>query len=177
MTNLMKKDKEKTSGLWGSGFFGDFERFFEDMDRALQSTSWSKPLRQNFDFMPSTDVQENKENYVLTLDIPGVKEEDVKVEVNNGRLVVSGERRTEEKTEDTKVYRVERNFGRFVRAFPLPDDVDSEKIEAALEQGELHVVIPKSVASKPKSIKIGDKKESLLGRIFGSEEKSEEKIH
>ncbi len=105
---------------------------------------------------PAVDIEEEKDKYLLKADIPGMKQDDIKVEVDDGVLKISGERKYEKKEEDKdkKYHYYERSYGAFERRFVLPSDVDTEKIDAKYENGVLEIVIPKTESKRPKEIKV-----------------------
>src|SRR5690606_1784904 len=109
---------------------------------------------ENAVWMPLTDIIENKDNYVISLDIPGVKKEDVKISYSAGELSISGERKQEHESRDNNFYRLERSYGRFYRSFNLPKEIKEEAIEAEYKNGQLTVTIPKSESVKAKEIAI-----------------------
>ncbi|KAE8772716.1 16.9 kDa class I heat shock protein 1 [Hordeum vulgare] len=96
------------------------------------------------------DWKETPEAHVFKADLPGVKKEEVKVEVEGGNvLVVSGERTKEKEDKNDKWHRVERSSGKFVRRFRLPEDAKVEEVKAGLENGVLTVTVPKAQVKKP----------------------------
>ena len=95
------------------------------------------------DWVPAVDIVEEKDRYVLRADVPGVKPEDIDVNMENGVLSVSGERHRESTEEAQGTRRVERVSGKFYRRFNLPDTADAEEISARSANGILEVVIPK----------------------------------
>ncbi len=95
------------------------------------------------DWVPAVDIVEEKDRYVLRADVPGVKPEDIEVNMENGILSVSGERHLESTEEAQGMRRVERVSGKFYRRFTLPDTADAEEISAKSANGILEVVIPK----------------------------------
>ena len=105
-------------------------------------------------FYPALDVIEEKEQYVLKADLPGINKEDIKVSMENGILTIEGERKSETEHKDKQVHRVERSYGRFVRSLNLGTGIDENKIRANYKDGVLHLAIPKSEAAKPKSIDV-----------------------
>ncbi|XP_066317264.1 16.9 kDa class I heat shock protein 1-like [Miscanthus floridulus] len=103
------------------------------------------------------DWKETPEAHVFKADLPGVKKEEVKVEVEDGNvLVISGQRSREEEDKNDKWHRVERSSGQFTRRFRLPENAKTEEVKAALENGVLTVTVPKAEVKKPevKSIQI-----------------------
>jgi HSP20 family protein len=107
-------------------------------------------------FVPRFDVKENAESFVFRADLPGVKEQDLDISLQNGVLTVSGTRQTEEKKEGDSYYLYERKYGSFSRSFALPEVADPDKVEADLKDGILSISIGKRVEAKPR--KIGLKK-------------------
>ncbi len=103
---------------------------------------------------PRVDLAESENAYLVHLDVPGMKKEDLEVNFQDGSVTVSGTRNEQEIGEDANFVRVERRFGRFYRSFDLPKTVDSTKIEAKYEDGVLAIRIPKAEESKPKTVTI-----------------------
>jgi HSP20 family protein len=106
-------------------------------------------------WLPAMDLVETEDSLVLRADLPGMTEDDVDIEVKDGTLTVSGERRSESEDKKEGYHRVERAFGRFSRALSLPDGIDASKISAAFDNGVLEVTIPKPEETKPTRIEIG----------------------
>lgn len=94
-------------------------------------------------FVPVVNTREGEYAYHVDVDLPGVKKEDIKVDINKGILTISGERKLKEEIKEEDYYKVETYFGKFSRSFTLPDNSDIENIEASSENGVLEVVIPK----------------------------------
>lgn len=105
------------------------------------------------DWAPAVDVSEDDDEYTITADLPDVKKDDVDVRVEEGLLTISGERshEAEKKDKKKKFHRIERSFGKYVRSFRIPDDVDSGKVDAGFKNGVLTVHLPKSEEKKPKA--------------------------
>jgi HSP20 family protein len=108
------------------------------------------------DWSPVVDITEDDHNYVIEAELPRVNKENVKVRVADGLLTISGDREFKREQQDgaKKYHRVERSYGRFVRTFRLPEDVDGDKVNADFKDGVLSVSLPKSEARKPKEIDI-----------------------
>ena len=106
-------------------------------------------------FAPAVDVFENGEKVVLKLDIPGIKEEDLDIRVENQTLSVRGERKFESEEKEENFHRIERRYGSFFRSFSLPTTVDTENVAATYEAGVLKLELTKKASAQPKQIKIG----------------------
>ena len=103
---------------------------------------------------PAVDIQETDNEFVLKADLPDVKKDDVKVELVNGVLTVEGERKQEKEEKGKRFHRVERAYGKFVRHFTLPTDVDAANVKAEFKDGVLTVHLPKAATVKPKAIEV-----------------------
>ena len=90
----------------------------------------------------------------ITVELPGMKPEDVKVEVLEGRLMIHGEKKEEKEVTDKTFHRVERRYGEFRRTLPLPTTIDAEKVVAEFKDGVLKVTVPKVPAAQPKNIEV-----------------------
>jgi HSP20 family protein len=105
-------------------------------------------------WVPPVDLVEAEAYFVLKADLPGLSEEDVSIEVQDGSLTISGERKAEHEERARGWYRIERAFGSFNRSLTLPDGVDADRIEASFSHGVLEVRIPKPEERKPRRIEI-----------------------
>jgi HSP20 family protein len=106
-------------------------------------------------WMPAMDLLETDDHFVLRADLPGMGEEDVKIELEDNTLTVSGERKAEHESKGEGFYRVERASGSFSRSLNLPQGVDAEAVSASFDRGVLEVRIPKPEQRKPRRIEIG----------------------
>jgi HSP20 family protein len=132
----------------------DMDRFFEQFASQFPRL----PVNKNIDFVPACDVEETSTQYLLSVDVPGMKKEDLKVELVDNVLTIAGEHKEEKKEEKKNQKITERYQGRFERTFTLPNTTESAKVEANYTDGVLHIAIPKTAAAKPKQIPIGDGK-------------------
>lgn len=103
---------------------------------------------------PAIDVQETDAEYLVKADLPEVKKEDVRVQIADGVLSVSGERQQEKEEKGKRFHRVERAYGRFERMVSLPAEVDPKKVAAEFKDGVLRVHLPKSPTARPQSIDV-----------------------
>jgi HSP20 family protein len=106
-------------------------------------------------FVPPVDIYEGEHNLVLKLEVPGIDEEDLNIQVENNTLTVQGKRIFEKEEKEENFHRIERRYGSFLRTFRLPSAVDSEKIEADYDKGVLKITLGKKAEAKPKQIKVG----------------------
>jgi HSP20 family protein len=136
----------------------DFDRLFS----TLFDRSGQVPQR----WVPPMDLVEHDDHFLLRADLPGLAEGDVNIELHDGSLTISGERKAEHTKQERGFYRVERQFGSFSRTLTLPDGIDGEQIKASFKNGVLEVSIPKPEERKPRRIPIGGsngKPETLEG--------------
>jgi HSP20 family protein len=121
-------------------------------------------------FIPAMDLVETDDHFVLRADLPGLREADVKIELEDNVLSISGERKSDHEERKDGYYRIERSFGAFSRSLTLPEGVNAEAIEAGFENGVLEVKIPKPEQRKPHRVTIGvGGKANADGTIEGTE--------
>jgi HSP20 family protein len=106
-------------------------------------------------WVPPVDVVETKEKIAVRAEIPGMKQEDISIEFENGLLTLRGERRFQKESDQHTYHRVERAYGNFIRSFTLPRTVDAEQISASYRDGVLEIEVPKKEEARPKQIRIG----------------------
>ncbi|HSG65236.1 MAG TPA: Hsp20/alpha crystallin family protein [Gammaproteobacteria bacterium] len=111
-------------------------------------------LDKNIEWKPAADIVERETEYLIKAELPGVTREDIDVQLDNGILTITGERKLEEKKETDRSHRVERFYGKFSRSFRVPDDVDTGAIKAECENGVLSLRLPKTKQTKPAAVKI-----------------------
>jgi HSP20 family protein len=124
----------------------------DEIDRLFEA-----PLARTSEFLgwaPAFDVYEEKDNFVVKAELPGMKKEDISVSLQDGSLIISGERKSETKSEGAEVYRAERYVGKFQRSVTLPTPVTAGKVTAEYKDGILTVTLPKSEEAKPKQIEV-----------------------
>jgi HSP20 family protein len=119
----------------------EFNRFLTPFD--IRATlDW--PEESLGQWVPSIDVKEEKDHYLIHADVPGVKASDIEVHMQNGVLTIKGKRETESKDQKENYLRVERSSGSFMRQITFPDAIDAGKIDAKCKDGVLDVVLPKA---------------------------------
>ncbi len=136
--------------------FGRLSDLRDEIDRLFDSplTELTRTSQLLSGWTPALDVFEEKENFVLKAELPGMKKEDIEVSFHDGSLSISGERQSETKHADAEVYRAERFFGRFQRSVTLPAPVAVDKVKAAYKDGVLTITLPKTEEAKPKHIDV-----------------------
>ena len=137
---------QRPSVAWPT--FGRLTSLQDELDRLFEApmTGWA----------PALDVHEDKENFSVRVELPGLKREDIEVSLHDGALVITGERKEEKVTEGTEVHRQERFYGKFTRALTLPAAVAGDKVKAQYKDGILTVTLPKAEEAKPKAITVSE---------------------
>lgn len=151
--NIVKWQRP-TLTTWPS--FGRLSDLRDEIDRLFESplTELTRTSNLLSGWTPALDVYEDKDNYTVKAELPGMKKEDIEVSLHEGSLSISGERKSESKHEDAEVYRAERFFGRFQRTVSLPSAVAADKVKAAYKDGLLTITLPKTEEAKPKHIDV-----------------------
>jgi HSP20 family protein len=130
----------------------ELDRLFDD----FFSTGSSGPLGMVRQFVPSLDLSETNDAYQMKVELPGLSQEDVQVEIDdNNTLTIRGEKKKETQETRSGYEYSERSFGQFIRTIQMPNAVDPQKIKAIFENGVLQLDIPKMAAAQPRSIPIG----------------------
>lgn len=147
-------------------FRREMDRLFDDFFAPAEPRSFAGPgagAAQAM-VMPSLDVHETDQNYVVSAELPGIDPKDVELDLRDNALTLRGEKRSERKEEDGGRRYSERSFGRFERTIPLAAEVDADNVEARFENGVLKVTLPKNAKARDKTrrieIKGGDKSKS-----------------
>ena len=135
----------------------------EEMEKRLSTMFGRAPVTTDGDkkeaisvaqWSPLVDITEDDKEYVVKAEIPEMKKEDIKINVHDDVLTMSGERKYEKEEKGKKYHRVERAYGSFMRSFTLPEDADGSKISAEYKDGLLKVHLPKSEQTKKKAIEV-----------------------
>jgi len=105
-------------------------------------------------FVPPVDVYEDEHKIVLKLEVPGMKESDLDIQLENNVLTVKGERKFEQEEKEENFHRIERRYGSFYRSFTIPNTVNPESVKASYEAGILKIALEKRAEAKPKQIKV-----------------------
>jgi HSP20 family protein len=136
--------------------FGRLSSLRDELDRLFESP-WAELSRTSqllSGWTPALDVHEDKDNFVVHAELPGMKREEIEVSLHDGMLSISGERKLDKQYEEAEVYRTERFFGKFQRTVTLPAPVAADKVKAQYQDGILTITLPKTEAAKPKQIEV-----------------------
>jgi HSP20 family protein len=136
-------------------------RELEDIQTRLNRVFNEAPSRRTdgdglffADWAPAVDIEETDKEYLIKAELPEVKKENVKVEVLDGVLTIEGERTQEKEEKGKKFHKVERSYGKFVRQFALPTEVETTRVQAEYKDGMLSVHLPKTAAAKPQAVEV-----------------------
>jgi HSP20 family protein len=141
--------RESPQGLFG------LQRLNRLLDEAFTGFPFTEPSTAiTSAWFAPTDVSEDSESLQITMELPGVRPEDVKLSLENNMLTIRGEKRQQLEEQAERIHRYERSYGAFERTFALPNTVDPEKISAKYEHGILAVTIPKSERARPREIPV-----------------------
>ena len=132
--------------------FRDIGATWEEIERRLGGTR--TPEMHPPRWTPVCDVIEREDEIVITAELPGVKDEDIDIDVSEGMLVISGARERSEEVSEDHFRRIERSYGSFRRSFPLPAGVEPDSVTAGIAYGVLRVRIPKPKAPKSRKVAI-----------------------
>lgn len=148
------------------------EDVFDDFDRianVLTKNTYTNPVG----FQPTCDINEDKDHYFVSIDLPGVKKEDIKIELQGTTLHISGERqRALDEDDPETILRQERVYGKFERTFQLPTSINVDEIEAHYENGVLNIALPKLEKAKGRSIQIQTGQESFFSKLLSSKKET-----
>jgi len=129
----------------------DLADFFERFNWPFAKENGLQAMTTS-DWVPSVDITETDDEFLIKAEVPEVKKEDIKIQVDKGMLSISGERKEEK--EDKKRHRVERYYGSFARSFSLPDNVSEKDIKAEQKDGMLYLHLKKTTPKQPKTLEI-----------------------
>lgn len=115
---------------------------------------WARTMGHASEWSPSVDISENAQEYLIRAELPAVQKENIALEVQNGLLTLSGERKQQQEQKDEKFHKVESVYGTFVRTFALPEAADSTGIHAESKDGIVTIHIPKAKMAAPKATTI-----------------------
>ncbi|MCL7489273.1 MAG: Hsp20/alpha crystallin family protein [Desulfobulbaceae bacterium] len=131
----------------------EVDRIFEDAFRGSGIAPFKTDIFPSMTaaglLKPQVDIGATEKEYSITVEVPGVDEKDVKVEITNNTMTIRGEKKQEKEEKDKNYYRVERSYGSFQRVLSLPEDADQENVKATFKKGVLTIKMPKKQLPKP----------------------------
>ncbi len=137
--------------------FRDLITLREKMNRLFEEAFTSRGEEKDLvssTWTPSVDIYETEQSLVLSAEVPGLKEDDIEIKIEDNTLTIKGERKFEKETKEENYHRIERAYGSFYRSFTLPNYINQDKIEAEHENGVLKITMPKKAEMKPRQVKI-----------------------
>lgn len=174
MTNLEKLRSKEPVTRYASPIgqiMRDFDGFFRDFDRLMH------PLKEPMgsltqEWEAGFELKETDKAYLMSFDLPGVKKENINLEIAGDRLTISAERKAEEEVKDSTYYFTRKSYGKFEKSFRLPDDVNKDNIEGNFEDGVLELFVPKAQVTESKKISIGENRSNFLKRLIGKKDET-----
>lgn len=139
---LIKYDRPRRD-LFSKNFSDIMDEFFNDV-----------VYQNNNNFVPGIDISETNDQFLVSVELPGVDKKDIQVDLDNSRLTISGERKFEKEEEGKTYHKIETRYGSFSRSFQLPENVDEESIDATYENGLLNITIKKTEDKVSKQISV-----------------------
>jgi HSP20 family protein len=152
--DLRSTQDERTRYQMDSRFAPTLGLYGQRQDAAMPSTPvWA----------PALDISERKDAYLVSVELPGVKLDDLTISLDDGLLTIQGERSLADEASEQQYHRVERHYGAFRRSITLPAHVMADAVEASIEDGVLQILVPKAEEAKPKRIEVrpGGKREAI----------------
>jgi HSP20 family protein len=134
----------------------ELNRLRGEMDRIMDALGGRGAAVPGANVYPALNVTEDANNYYVRAELPGMQAGDLEIQITDGNLSISGERKLDREGENTRYHRREREGGHFSRALSLPRDVDAEAARARMKNGMLTLVLPKAESAKPRKITIGN---------------------
>jgi len=134
--------------------FRELNTLQDRVNRLFQETGGRQESLTTGNFVPAVDIYEDEHSIKLKMEVPGVEQKDLDIQVENNTLTVKGERKLEKEEKEENFHRIERRYGSFFRSFGLPNSVDTDKVSADYQNGVLNIVLPKRAEAKPKQVKV-----------------------
>jgi len=137
--------------------FREMEEFSERLNRLFGARMRGNGQKESLlvtDWMPAVDIQETQAEYLIKVELPEIKKDDVKVTVEDGLLAIRGERKQEKEEKGKKFHRIERSYGTFLRTFTVPMDAEENKVAADFQDGILRVHLPKTEKPRSKALEV-----------------------
>lgn len=152
----MKLARRENPDFWNVSPFEHLNELQSEINRLFENplSGWTRTPQFFNTWAPAMDLYEDKDNLVVESELPGMKKDDIEISIHEGALNISGERKEENRPEDSQGFRSERFYGRFHRTIALPKPVEVDKVSASYKDGILRVVLPKAEEAKPRQIEV-----------------------
>lgn len=151
----------RPSRMFDNNIWNEMDRFFDDFNRNL-------PVNDERLLSSNIEVDEQKDHFLVCVDMPGIRKEDINLEIKDNIVTISGERKSRFDNREKEGSKNEvANYGSFLQSFSLPSTVDADKIEANYENGVLELFIPKSQMARSRKIDIQSGREGFFNRLLG----------
>lgn len=149
-----QRGEKMDSSLQPLSPFREVSTLHDEIDRLFDDTFFSAPANKATMAIPAINLHEKDNNLILEADLPGVKEEDLEIEIGENYLILKGERKYDQISEEKKFYCRETSYGAFSRTISLPTEIKTDKVQAEMKHGTLKITMPIMETKKPKTIKI-----------------------
>jgi HSP20 family protein len=159
MTIERRKPEKGLTAWQPSREMEEMGRYFEDVfGRPFLPAAWRRVPSEDLAWVPSIEVIEKEDKFLIKVELPGVKEEDINISIAGNTLTIEGAKETESEVEKKGYYYTESSYGSFSRSMTIPSTIDASKIEANCDKGVCEIILPKTPEVKPKKIKVAAKK-------------------
>jgi HSP20 family protein len=150
-------------------------RAFEDMERAVDEMLGMRGMAQRRtpqerEWMPSVEMFEKDNTYIIKAELPGVKPGEIDVSVTDHNLTIKGEKQASRETKNEDYYLSEVSYGSFMRSIPLPENVDADRVEASFEDGMLEITVPKMALTQPRKVAVSARKNKAPAAVAAGKE-------
>lgn len=132
----------------------EIDRLFDDFVKGMDLQTWPAVEEESTAFMPKLDVRETEKDIVVTAELPGVNERDVEVTLSDDILSIRGEKKEEKEEKLKGYYRMERSYGSFHRSIRLPQEIETDKVQAVFKNGVITITMPKDKAAQKQAKQI-----------------------
>lgn len=163
----LRRSESAPRETYSRDLFNEFDRFFSTFEDNVLGFQNSKTDHNEISLNPSVEVEETDQAYLLSFDLPGVKESDIKIDLQKNHLKISAERRKEQREGQNFL---QKSYGRYERTFILPEGIQDDQVEAHHADGVLTIALPKAAPIQARSIQVKKGEQGLLDRWFGKKE-------
>ncbi|MEJ2544857.1 MAG: Hsp20/alpha crystallin family protein [Calditrichaceae bacterium] len=142
---LVKWAPRRVDNIWNTGIDRWFDNFLNSDSRLSDDVTTVYPV---------VNIEETENEYLISAELPGMEKKDIHISLENNVLAISGEKKSESKSDEKNYHRFERTYGKFYRSFELPHSINQDNIDAGYKNGILNISLPKAEEAKPKQIEV-----------------------